>query len=104
MNVREISNVLCRGILLVAIVILTACDQQAENDSRSQQPQSVSMANPASVNCIDQGGELELKTDDSGAVHGLCLFADGSECEEWALFRGECSPGQKSSPSSKPIE
>jgi hypothetical protein len=22
------------------------------------------------------------------------LFEDGSECDEWAFYRGECAPGQ----------
>jgi putative hemolysin len=52
------------------------------------------MANPASVNCIAQGGKLEIRTDNTGGQYGMCLFPDGSECEEWALFRGECNPGQ----------
>jgi hypothetical protein len=31
---------------------------------------------------------------------GYCHFPDGSECEEWALMRGECKPGQ---PTAEPI-
>ena len=54
----------------------------------------VQIANPASVFCEEQGGKLELKTNDQG-TYGICKFNDGSECEEWAFFRGECSKGQK---------
>ena len=50
------------------------------------------MANPASVYCEQYGGKLEIRTDDSGGQMGICIFADGSECEEWAYFRGECAP------------
>ncbi len=57
----------------------------------------IGMPNPASVNCIDQGGQLEMRTDASGGQFGVCIFADGSECEEWAFFRGECQPGQPAS-------
>ena len=28
-----------------------------------------------------------------GVRCGYCIFPDGSECEEWAFFRGECVPG-----------
>ena len=49
------------------------------------------LANPASVHCEEQGGTLDIRTDDAGEV-GYCLFEDGSECEEWAFYRGECSP------------
>jgi putative hemolysin len=50
------------------------------------------IANPASVYCGKYGGKLEIRTDASGGQMGICIFADGSECEEWAYFRGECAP------------
>ena len=50
------------------------------------------MANPASVHCTDQGGKLDIR-DEAGGQVGYCIFPDGSECEEWAFFRGECAPG-----------
>lgn len=49
------------------------------------------LPNPASANCIKQGGDLIIRTDAAGEV-GYCQFPDGSECEEWALFRNECQP------------
>jgi putative hemolysin len=52
----------------------------------------VGLPNPASVFCEEQGYKLELRTDASGTT-GYCIFPDGSECEEWAFFRGECAPG-----------
>jgi hypothetical protein len=48
------------------------------------------------VYCEENGGTLELRTDASGAVTGICVFADGSECDEWAYFRDECRPGAAS--------
>ncbi len=36
---------------------------------------------------------MEIRTDASGGQVGICVFPDGSECEEWALFRNECQPG-----------
>jgi len=50
------------------------------------------MANPASVYCEKYGGKLDIRTDASGGQSGVCVFADGSECDEWAYFRGECAP------------
>ena len=55
---------------------------------------AVGMANPASVYCGKQGGELKIEQDAQGGQHGQCIFPDGSQCEEWAFFRGECKPGQ----------
>ena len=57
----------------------------------------IGMANPASVYCEEQGGWLEIRTADDGGQYGVCIFSDGSECEEWAFFRGECAPASASS-------
>lgn len=45
------------------------------------------LANPASTYCVQQGGRLELRKDAAGNVNGVCVFQDGSQCDEWALFR-----------------
>ena len=57
-----------------------------------QQEELTGAANPASVFCEEQGGTLEMRTDDEGNETGYCVFYDGSECEEWAYFNGECKP------------
>jgi putative hemolysin len=49
-----------------------------------------SLANPASVFCEENGGRVEIRTVSDGEV-GFCVFPDGSECEEWTFFRGECA-------------
>ena len=43
--------------------------------------------------CEKQGFRLEIRTDATGSQSGSCHFPDGSQCDEWAYFRGECSPG-----------
>jgi putative hemolysin len=48
------------------------------------------IANPASVFCIENGGKLEIRADSDGGQYGVCKFVNGSECEEWKYFRGEC--------------
>ena len=50
------------------------------------------IANPASAYCVEQGGTSEIRTAEDGSQSGVCAFPDGSECEEWAFFRGECTP------------
>jgi len=60
---------------------------------KAQGEETADMPNPASVYCEEQGGTLEIRTDASGGQSGVCIFADGSECDEWAFFRGECVPG-----------
>jgi len=31
---------------------------------------------------------------DGGISFSVCIFPDGTECDTWSFFRGECSPGQ----------
>lgn len=50
----------------------------------------LNMTNPASDNCIKNGGDLEIITNTDGSQFGLCKFEKYS-CEEWALYRGECN-------------
>ncbi len=52
--------------------------------------QDASMPNPASVYCEQQGYQVEIRTASDGSQSGACIFPDGSECDEWAFFRGEC--------------
>jgi putative hemolysin len=56
---------------------------------------NISIANPASVFCEESNnaGKLEIRTGEDGGQTGFCKFFDGSECEEWKYFRGECKPG-----------
>jgi uncharacterized protein YggE len=49
--------------------------------------------NPASKFCEDQGYKSENRTAADGSQTGYCVFPDGTECDEWAFFRGECGPG-----------
>jgi len=51
------------------------------------------MPNPATVYCDQNGNTHEIHTAADGGQTGVCIFPDGSTCEEWAYFRGECGPG-----------
>jgi putative hemolysin len=75
-------------LIITGILISVSC-----NTSRSNPTPETGLPNPASVHCEQNGGKLELRQDAAGGVSGICHFNDGSECEEWAFFRGECSPG-----------
>ncbi len=81
-------------VVLVGIVIVTACGGKATPFQSPLETPGAQLPNPASVNCIDKGGQLEIRTAADGSQTGYCIFADGSECEEWAYYRGECAPGQ----------
>jgi putative hemolysin len=74
-------------LTLIVSALATSCSP------RPLTPTAVSnMANPASIHCEQNGGRLELQQDATGGVAGVCFFPDGSACDEWAYFRGECGP------------
>jgi putative hemolysin len=51
------------------------------------------IANPASVNCIKRGGTLSIQKRGDGGEYGICMFEENLQCEEWAMFKGECPVG-----------
>jgi len=59
---------------------------------------TANLPNPASVFCEENQGTLDFRQDASDGTNGVCVFANGSECEEWAFFRGECKPGDSLAP------
>lgn len=56
------------------------------------------LPNPASVYCREKGNKLEIRTAADGSQSGACIFPDGSTCDEWAYFRGECGPAAPNQP------
>ncbi|MBX3191799.1 MAG: DUF333 domain-containing protein [Labilithrix sp.] len=88
-----------KNMYLVGLGVLlsmsTACaaetDHPAPADSRGYAPgpnpnpgSRIGMANPASVYCASLGYAAEDET---------CTFPDGTSCEQWSFFRGECGEG-----------
>ncbi|MFH1329393.1 MAG: DUF333 domain-containing protein [Actinomycetota bacterium] len=73
------------------------CEEWAFMRGECQPGQSLGgetgIPNPASVFCEEQGGTVEIVTAADGSQSGVCHFPDGSVCDEWAFFRGECAPG-----------
>ena len=90
-------KVLFTLFILMSILVSSSCSsKQASPTPKADMP------NPASVYCEERGGKVELRQDASGGVAGICVFADGSECDEWAYFRGECKPGSTPQADSTP--
>jgi putative hemolysin len=53
----------------------------------------LALPNPASVHCAKVGGSLLMAKDGKGGVYGICVFKKDYQCEEWALFHGDCPVG-----------
>ncbi len=79
-------------IIWILIVLIAAFFVVKAQTTRfgSTQKATTTLANPASVYCQQQSGTLEIVTDLSGWQSGICHLTDGTTCDEWAYFRGEC--------------
>lgn len=76
-------------LALVFVLVLVMLKFLSSNKEKKP---NQSIPNPASVYCIQNNGTLEIRENEKGQ-YGVCIFPDGSECEEWAYYRGECKPG-----------
>ena len=82
----------------IIMLALTACTVFRVNSEPVATDESqVNMPNPAAAYCEQKGYEYEIRTADDGSQSGVCVFPDGSTCDEWVYFRGECSPGAQAS-------
>jgi uncharacterized protein len=74
-----------------AIAMITAFGLAAGWTAACAQGQG--LANPASQNCAARGGTLKIERRPDGGEYGVCVFTDNYQCEEWAMFRGNCPVG-----------
>jgi putative hemolysin len=84
-------------ILLLGLAACAAPQVQAHEPTATDNP-AANMPNPASVYCEQNGNQLEIQTAADGSQNGVCIFPDGSTCDEWAYYRGECGPAAQKSP------
>lgn len=87
--------------LSALVVVVCGCNETTKDETPPMPKQTVvppvptenstpQLSNPASKYCIEQGYNITIRTNPDGSQTGYCIFPDGSECEEWAYFRGEC--------------
>jgi putative hemolysin len=84
-------------ITLLALAACTALSTPTPPPAATSTPQA-SLPNPASLYCEQNGNQLEIHTADDGSQTGICVFPDGSTCDEWAYFKGECGPAAPQNP------
>jgi putative hemolysin len=89
-------------VILMSLLAIVGCDQPEASPTATPTAE-VDMSNPASAYCIEQGYRWEIYTPQEGDQYGVCIFPDGSVCEEWAFYRGECGPGS-TPPTATPTE
>jgi len=72
--------------LWILPMLLAGCDE-----TKTPQPViNTQIANPSATYCIQQGHKYESRKQSDGGEYGVCVFKNGSECEAWAYFKGEC--------------
>jgi putative hemolysin len=81
------------GLILLSVTGVITLSPIRSSTGSATGPTQAGLANPASVHCQDQGYTLEIHTAEDGGQYGVCIFPDGSQCDEWAFYRGECGPG-----------
>jgi len=82
----------------------SAVGRNSENNCEFDPCPTIQMANPASVFCKENGGDLTIVTADDGSQSGICTLKGGTKCDEWAYFRGECPAKQTCSEAQKAAE
>jgi putative hemolysin len=80
-------------ILIVFSFYFMSLEKQKNTKQTNTKNTQTQMANPASNYCIENGGKSEIINNENGQS-GICVFSDGSQCDEWAFFRKECEMGQ----------
>ena len=85
-------------IILMALTACTAPPTQGTPESATTDMPQANMPNPASVYCEQTGNKLEIHTAPDGSQSGTCVFPDGSACDEWAYYRGECGHAAQTTP------
>jgi putative hemolysin len=84
---------LALGLLWCLASAMIGCASTAMLHSSQAQESTAQIANPASSYCVGQGGTLSIRKRGDVGEYGLCAFEDDRQCEEWAMFRGDCPIG-----------
>jgi putative hemolysin len=78
-------------IILMALTACTTFRVQTSDSAGTENPPP-NMPNPATLYCEQNGNTSEIRIAADGSQSGECVFPNGSTCDEWAYFRGECGP------------
>ncbi len=92
-KITNMKNILLAVVLILIVAGLVWYFGFYQKKTVGEENQNTGIANPAAVYCQNQGGAGETRIFASGE-RGFCLFSDGSRCDEWDLYRGDCAKGQ----------
>ncbi|MEB4592964.1 DUF333 domain-containing protein [Candidatus Thiothrix sp. Deng01] len=79
---------LTTGFVMAITVLLGACASTSKAPM-TLDPNASRAASPASLNCIQNNGKLEVRQTPDGEKAD-CVLPSGKRCDEWEMFRGNC--------------
>lgn len=77
---------------IVGSLVLTGCANEPDEYDVKEYS---SVANPAAVYCVQQGGELDTVSENNQRIT-YCALPDGSRVEQWQLYRSARQPDNHS--------
>jgi len=83
-DVKRINTM--RFLLLALALPLAACTTKTSPSVAPPPPHRVGMANPASVYCLEKGGE-QIPIQSPQGVRTECKLPGGEVIDEWELYR-----------------
>lgn len=75
--------------MIAATLCLSAIVMGCSNNNEAAKSAggAIGLPNPASVHCGSKGGKIVVQKDKDGNEVGICHLPDGTQVEEWELFR-----------------
>jgi len=94
---KKILLIIALLIAVVAVFYYLGPYQKPAEEGVEREPdindEPVTVPNPATVYCLEQGGRPEVFVFESGK-DAYCVFEDESVCWEWDFFEERCNKGQ----------
>lgn len=97
------------AVIVIAAVLVAGCTSPASNQTQTSNQSTITttkaitttatatittttaqLPNPAAVFCETHGGEQKIIKSPDGSESGICILCNGTVCDEWKYFRGEC--------------
>lgn len=69
-------------------------EQVMDMSKTNELAQDTALNNPATVYCLQAGGEFIMKKTLDGATEGFCALPNNITCEVWAHYQGDCPTKQ----------
>ncbi len=69
--------------------------QVIDTSKTNELAQDTALSNPATVYCLQEGGEFVMKKTLDGATEGFCVLPNNITCEVWAHYQGDCPTKQQ---------